>query len=68
MRGITILKRMFYAVWEEPAARVMAARELEETKRMYLSNQTNAEYYTQMNAVYRSKIDRLEKFLKQESK
>ncbi len=65
-RGITIIKRMFYALWDEPAARVMARRELEDTKRQYLSNQTAAEYHTQMNAVYRSKIERLEKFLVQE--
>lgn len=66
MQGITILKRLFYELWDEPAARVAARRELEDAKRMYLSNQTAAEYHTQMNIVYRNKIKRLEEFLESE--
>jgi hypothetical protein len=62
----TIIKRAFYTLWDEPAARVVARRELEEAKRMYLSNQTAAEYHTQMNIVYRNKIKRLSDFLDME--
>lgn len=60
------MQRMVYVLWGEPPARVVARQDLEETKRLFLSNQTKAEYHTQMNAVYRSKIKRLEDFLKAE--
>lgn len=62
----TIIKRAFYKFWEEPATRIVARRELEKAKRLYLSNQTAAEYHTQMNIVYRNKIKRLEEFLESE--
>lgn len=62
----TIMQRMVYTLWAEPQARVVARRDLEEAKRMYLENQTKAEYHTQMNIVYKNKIKRLEEFLAEE--
>lgn len=64
----TILKRAFYTLWDDPTAKMIARRELEEAKRSLLSNQTAAEYHAQMNVVYRNKIKRLEEFLSVEEK
>jgi hypothetical protein len=46
-----------------PKARVLAAKELEEAKRSYLVNKTQAEYYSTLCSFETQRIARLEKYL-----
>jgi hypothetical protein len=46
-----------------PKAQVLAARELEDAKRSYLANKTQAEYYTTLCSFETQRIARLEKYL-----
>jgi hypothetical protein len=46
-----------------PKAKVLAAKELEEAKRSYLVNKTQAEYYAVLCSFETQRIARLEKYL-----
>jgi hypothetical protein len=50
-------------VTHPPKARVLAAKELEEAKRSYLVNKTQAEYYATLCSFETQRIARLEKYL-----
>ena len=49
--------------YHPPKARVLAAKELEEAKRSYLVNKTQAEYYATLCSFETQRIARLEKYL-----
>jgi hypothetical protein len=46
-----------------PKAKVLAAKELEEAKRSYLVNKTQAEYYAVLCSFETQRVARLEKYL-----
>ena len=46
-----------------PKASVLAAKELEEAKRSYLANKTQAEYYATLCSFETQRIKRLEQYL-----
>ena len=57
------LKRIWLAVTNPPAAKTLAAKELENARRSYLEHKTHAEYYSTLCSFETQRIARLEKYL-----
>jgi hypothetical protein len=57
------IKTLWQFVTYPPKARVLAARELEDAKRSYLVNKTQAEYYATLCSFETQRIARLEKYI-----
>ena len=57
------IRTLWQYVTHPPKARVLAAKELEEAKRSYLVNKTQAEYYATLCSFEMQRIARLEKYL-----
>ena len=57
------IKTLWQFVTHPPKAQVLAARELEDAKRSYLANKTQAEYYATLCSFETQRIARLEKYI-----
>ena len=57
------IKRIWLAVTNPPAAKTLAAKELENARRSYLEHKTHAEYYSTLCSFETQRIARLEKYL-----
>ena len=57
------IKRIWLAVTNPPAAKTLAAKELENAKRSFLEHKTHAEYYSTLCSFETQRIARLEKYL-----
>jgi hypothetical protein len=57
------IRRLWQFATHPPTAKTLAAKELEDAKRSYLVNKTNAEYYTTLCSFETQRIARLEKYL-----
>jgi hypothetical protein len=57
------IKRIWLAVINPPAAKTLAAKELENARRSYLEHKTHAEYYSTLCSFETQRIARLEKYL-----
>lgn len=57
------LKRIWVTVTNPPAAKTLAAKELESARRSYLEHKTHAEYYSTLCSFETQRIARLEKYL-----
>jgi hypothetical protein len=60
---ISKIKNLWQYVTYPPQAQELAAKELEDAKRSYLANKTNAEYYTVLCNFEMQRIKRLEQYL-----
>jgi len=58
------IRTLWQFVTNPPKARVLAVRELEDAKRSYLVNKTQAEYYAVLCEFETQRINRLEKYIK----
>ena len=58
------IKTLWQFITHPPKARVLAVRELEDAKRSYLVNKTQAEYYAVLCEFETQRINRLEKYIK----
>jgi hypothetical protein len=63
MDKIEKIKQLWVLVTYRPKAKDLAAKELEDAKRSYLVNKTNAEYYTVLCNFETQRIKRLEQYL-----
>lgn len=57
------IKRIWMMITNPPAAKTLAAKELESAKRSYLEHKTHAEYYATLCSFENQRIARLEKYL-----
>jgi hypothetical protein len=57
------IRSLWQYVTHPPKARALAAKELEDAKRSYLQNKTQAEYYATLCSFETQRIARLEKYL-----
>jgi len=57
------IRTLWQFVTHPPKAQALAARELEDAKRSYLANKTQAEYYTTLCSFETQRIARLEKYI-----
>jgi hypothetical protein len=57
------IRTLWQFVTHPPKAQVLAARELEDAKRSYLANKTQAEYYATLCSFETQRIARLEKYI-----
>ena len=58
------IKQLWVLITHRPRAKDLAAKELEDAKRSYLVNKTNAEYYAVLCEFETQRINRLEKYIK----
>jgi hypothetical protein len=58
------IKQLWVLITYRPKAKDLAVRELEDAKRSYLINKTNAEYYAVLCEFETQRINRLEKYIK----
>jgi hypothetical protein len=61
--NIDKIRALWQYVTHPPKAQELAAKELEDAKRSYLSNKTQAEYYTVLCNFETQRIKRLEQYL-----
>ena len=67
MNTMEKIKRLWVLITYRPKAKDLAAKELEDAKRSYLANKTNAEYYTVLCNFETQRIKRLEQYLEEPS-
>ena len=58
------IKQLWLLITYRPKAKDLAVKELEDAKRSYLINKTNAEYYAVLCEFETQRINRLEKYIK----
>ena len=58
-------KQIWLAITNPPAAKVLAAKELENARRSYLENKTHQEYFASLCSFESQRIARLEKYLEE---
>jgi hypothetical protein len=63
MDKIEKIKQLWVLITYRPKAKDLAVKELEDAKRSYLVNKTNAEYYTVLCNFETQRIKRLEQYL-----
>ena len=64
MNKMEKIKQLWVLITYRPKAKDLAVRELEDAKRSYLINKTNAEYYAVLCEFETQRINRLEKYIK----
>jgi hypothetical protein len=62
-KNMNKIKTLWQFATHPPKAQVLAARELEDAKRSYLVNKTQAEYYATLCSFETQRIARLEKYI-----
>jgi len=64
MNKMEKIKQLWLLITYRPKAKDLAVKELEDAKRSYLINKTNAEYYAVLCEFETQRINRLEKYIK----
>jgi hypothetical protein len=63
MNKMEKIKQLWLLITYRPKAKDLAVKELEDAKRSYLANKTQAEYYATLCSFETQRIARLEKYI-----